>query len=232
MAKKKTEKPAEPVVVTGAEQAQDGAEQAQGGPNQPAEVEVAEPVNEAAPAPVAEPEDDVDWEAQAAATATLVPMDNGKTECPPGAKELLLEACERFGVDPTVERQPSELGSWNFYKGDRRLGVPASVVLVTAGGVKLRHYADPDYVAPNCTEPAMDQDTEDTLARLFGAYRKDAQKNLVRMPLPEDLALPGPAVTGFPTQEDHRYRRGYLAEGGKAEADRRDAALKAKKKKR
>jgi len=221
MAKKKTEKPEEVAGTGGTDQAQGGQDQAQGGPNQPAEVA-------AATAAQVEGED----EDQAPAKATLVPMDNGKTECPAGAKELLLEACERFGVDPTVERIPSELASWNYYRGDRRSGVPASVVIVTAGGVKLRHYSDPDYVAPNCTDAAMDQDTEETLARLFGAYRKDAQKNLVRVPLPEDLALPGPAVTGFPNTEDHRYRRGYLAEGGKGEADRRDAALKAKKRKK
>jgi hypothetical protein len=46
------------------------------------------------------------------------------------------------------------------------------------------------------------------------------------VPLPDDLALPVAQVTGVATKTEHRYRRGYLREGGKKEADRREKAKK------
>jgi hypothetical protein len=161
-------------------------------------------------------------------TATLVPCDNGAVDPSPDQKELLLDACRRFNVDPTVERTPRELLKWRCEPANRLTRVPASVTIVTAGGVKLKHYDDPDY--------PMDQDTEETLARIFSAFAKDPKtKELIRLPLPEDLALPITAVTGYPQTADHQYRRGYLREGGKKEADRREktaagAAKKAGKK--
>jgi len=156
------------------------------------------------------------------ATATLLPCDNGAVEASPAMKELLLDACERFNVDPTLERVPRELLKWRYEPANRLTRVPAAVVIVTSGGVKLKHYEDPDY--------PMDQDTEETLARIFGAFAKDADKNVVRTPLPEDLALPIQAVTGIPQTADHVFRRGYLREGGKKEADKRDKAQRQKAK--
>jgi hypothetical protein len=147
-------------------------------------------------------------------TAHLVPMNNGDSEPNEAAKLLLLDACDRFGVVPTKEVRPKELLAWNYYGERVQDGVPASVVIVTAGGVKLRHYEDPDY--------PMEPETEERLAIIFNAYRidKDTGKP-IRMPLPTDLALPLAAVTGIPTRQDHVYRRGYLKEGGRAEANRR-----------
>lgn len=179
------------------------------------------------PMPVAEP----DADAAPEKGKTIVPMNNGATESTDEMRGLLLDACERFGVDPCIETRPQELASWNYYKADRLAGTPASVVIVTKGGVKLRHYDDPDYIAPGATAPAMDQDTEERLANIFQAFERDAQKNIVRKALPADLALPAMAVTGLSTKTEHRFRRGYLKEGGKAEAERRTAAAKAKAKK-
>ncbi len=152
---------------------------------------------------------------------TLVPCRDKETT--PAMKDLLLEACDRFGVDPTNEARPRELASWNFYPGDDLADIPPSVVIVTHGGQKLRHFADPDYLAPGCTERAMDQDTEETLARIFAAFAKAEDKSIRRVPLPADLALPLPMVTGISERHGHVYRRGYLREGGAAEAKRRQA---------
>lgn len=175
-----------------------------------------EPEQPSAPAP-AKPEDpDADDEAddEPAATATIVPMDNGKTEASPAAKELLLDACEAFGVNPIVEADPGELLSWNYYPGDRMGRFPASVVIVTYGGVKLKWFADRNH--------PMDPTTEEILARLFKAFKTDAKTQAVeRTALPADLALPIAAITGKAGTERHVYRRGYLREGGKTEATRR-----------
>ncbi len=166
--------------------------------------------------PAAESDPDFEPEPPAAEPEkrTLVRCNNGATETSPAAKELLLEACEKYGINPTNEQRPAELKAWNFLPGDRLADRPDAVVLVTHGGVKLKHYADPDY--------PMDGDTEDTLARWFGAFATDAKtREVSRVPLPNDMALPLSAVTGYSTKTEHRYRRGYLREGGKAEGDRR-----------
>lgn len=222
----------------GTEQAQAGTNQPEGagqeheqGQNEGQEQEQAEDNGKGKghkPEPEPEPEPELEREP---AKATLVPMDNGQTEASPAAKELLLDACERFGIDPTEQSQPRELLNWKYLHEDRRQRIPAAVVLVTGGGVKLHIFADPDYMAPGCTQPGMNQDTEETLARIFQAFKKDPKtKEVTRIPLPEDMALPEPAVTGHATTTAHRYRRGYLREGGKEEANRRDAAAKGKKK--
>lgn len=166
----------------------------------------------------------------------LVPQANGTVETLDHQKALLLEACERYDVDPTIHDQegdgPQELGSWQFYKADQVNRIPASVVLVTRGGVKVRYYADQGYMADNCSEPGMDLDTEDRLARLFGAFTKDPKtKEVKRLPLPEDLALPPQAKTGISGSSEHTYRKGYLREGGKQEADRREAKARQARKK-
>jgi hypothetical protein len=177
-----------------------------------------------AQAKAADPQPEPAAPAPATEKATLVPCNNGLTEASDRAIQLLLEACEKFGVNPTMEQRPRELASWNFYPASQVDGVPAAVVIVTKGGVKLKHYADPSY--------PMDRDTQETLVRIFRAFVKDpVTKELVEGPLPTDLALPFTAVTGTVQAETHRYRRGYLAEGGKAAADQRDQDQKKTKRK-
>lgn len=169
--------------------------------------------------------EDADDEAPEPASRTLVPC-NG-IEATDLMRSLLLDACERFGIDPTQEVRPKELAAWNYYPGSKLDGVPNSVVVVTQGGIKLRHYDDPNYFAPRCTEAAMDEDTEATLARLHGAFTKDPKtKEVIRLALPGDVALPVQAVTGRVERTAHRFQRGYLREGGKLEANRRQKAEK------
>lgn len=137
------------------------------------------------------------------------------------AAGLLMEACRVFGINPDPDavvhypnRQKSpEVASWKFYPSPDTVIEPDAVVLVTAGGVKLKYY----------TDGTVDQATEDTLARVFNAFRRDAQGNVIRIPLPDDLSLPTTAVTGLGGTTDHRYERGYLREGGKEEGARRAA---------
>ena len=143
------------------------------------------------------------------------------------AISLLIDACQRFGVDPDgtlPEYRPTlkpdvrtrELAAWRFYPGDPNAGEPDSVVIVTAGGVKLRHYADPDH--------PVDEATDAALARIFQAFRRQKDGTIERIPLPDDLTLPLVAVTGVPNQGgDYRYQAGYLKGGGKTEAARRAA---------
>lgn len=156
--------------------------------------------------------------AAAAPRMTLVPMNSGQTEASPHAKQLLLEACERFGISPAAEERPRELLAWNYYPARPLEDVPAAVVLVTAGGVKLKHFADPAY--------PMDPETEETLRRWLKAWARDAKDPQIIVPaeLPDDLTLPHPAVTGLSEDRSHRYARGYLREGGKKEAAKRRAA--------
>ncbi len=119
------------------------------------------------------------------------------------AKELLLDVCEKYGVHPGVERRPRELASWRFYPGDRVEGIPDAVVIVTAGGTKLKHYADPNY--------PVDPETDEKLHQLFGAFNIDKVTKLATPgPLPKNLTLPDNAVTGQVTTQRHRYVGGYL----------------------
>lgn len=131
----------------------------------------------------------------------------------PMALAMLLDACERFGVNPEQDHRPMELLSWKFRPANPVEQIPASVTLVTAGGVKLVHYAEASY--------PMDPDTEDRLRNVFNCWRKDKDGTKVPTPLPEDLTLPEGAVTGLVATDDHVYRQGYLRSGGKAEAVRR-----------
>lgn len=131
----------------------------------------------------------------------------------PMALAMLLDACERFGVNPEQDHRPMELLSWKFRPANPVEQIPASVTLVTAGGVKLVHYAEASY--------PMDPDTEDRLRNVFNCWRKDKDGTKVPTPLPEDLTLPEGAVTGLVATDDHVYRQGYLRAGGKAEAIRR-----------
>lgn len=133
-----------------------------------------------------------------------------------GGADTLMDACETYGINPDPALRPVELAAWKYYQEDAIQGIPGYVQLVTGGGVKLRHYDDPDF--------PMDRDTEEKLRGIFGAFTIDpATKLPVPVPLPTDLTLPAEAVDGIPRKQDHRFRKGYLREGGKAEAARRAA---------
>lgn len=130
--------------------------------------------------------------------------------------DTLMDACERYGVNPDPDIKPIELNKWNYYPEDVVTGVPGYIQMVTGGGIKIRHYDDPDW--------PMDQDTEERLRNVFRSFAIDPDTKLPKpTPLPEDLTLPIEAVTGIPRKEDHRYRGGYLRSGGKTEAARRSA---------
>lgn len=154
-------------------------------------------------------------DAKAAATvkATVAFVVEASQNGTKAALNLLLDACERFGVNPEQDHRPAELLAWRFSPENRVEQIPASVTLVTAGGLKLVHYADPGY--------PEDPDTIERLRNVFGAWKKDKDGTRVPLPLPTDLTLPEGAVTGLVQSDDHVYRRGYLRDGGKAEAARR-----------
>jgi hypothetical protein len=156
-------------------------------------------------------------------TRSLVREANGNTS--PVAISLYLEACERFGADPRSTATPQEILAWRFYPGGDEPGRvrPDAVVIVTAGGVKLKHYDDPD-------EP-MDADTEDRLRRIFGCFVSDEKTGRVSiLPLPADLHLPAVVLNGISASTDHQYVGGYVKGGGAAAAEdkakRRDARMK------
>jgi hypothetical protein len=144
----------------------------------------------------------------------------------PVAISLLLEACERFGIDPRSTTEPQELLAWRFYAGGDEPGRvrPDAVVIVTGGGTKLKHWDDPD-------EP-LEPETEDRLRRIFGCYREDPKVpgRIITLPLPADLHLPTVILTGVSSGTEHQYVGGYLKAGGKDAADekarRREARVK------
>lgn len=125
------------------------------------------------------------------------------------AISLLLEACDIYGVNPSADQTPRELLAWKFYPGedDPARGVqPDAVVIVTGGGLKLKHYDDPDM--------PMDPDTVQRLQRAFSLFRQDpTTKQIVALALPADLTLPAASVNGIGTT-DHQYHGGYLKSGG------------------
>lgn len=129
------------------------------------------------------------------------------------AISLLLDACDRFGVNPYADQKPKELLAWSYYPGadDAAQLSPDSVVFVTAGGIKLRHWDDPDWL--------MDTDTKETLERVFGLNFTDPKtKQIGTKPMPENLTLPAVAVTGLGTSTDHQYVGGYVKSGGRVAA--------------
>lgn len=130
----------------------------------------------------------------------LVRDSGGRTDA--AAVDLLMDACERFGVNPEVDARPQELAAWRFYPGDRLEGRPDAVVIVTHGGVKLKHFADPNH--------PMDPDTEDKLRAIFKAFTINAMKEVIPTALPVSLVLPSAAVTGQVEQKGHVHRGGYL----------------------
>ena len=138
---------------------------------------------------------------------------------------LFLDACDRFGINPSRHARPIEVLAWRFYGGGApgtAGAVPDAVSLVTAGGLKLRIYEDPEF--------PMDPDTEDRLRRVFNSWVQDpATRELKPAPLPQDMALPVAAITGEIPSRDHQYPGGYLRAGGKKTADAREKRMEERK---
>ena len=125
------------------------------------------------------------------------------------AINLLLDACEVYGINPDPETRPKELLQWRYYPADRREDRPARVVIVTAGGQKVDLFEGD-------ADPMMTIDSEEVLRGIFNAYKIDPVSKLrVNSDLPEDLTLPRIAVTGVPEGVAHRYVGGYLRRGEK-----------------
>lgn len=145
----------------------------------------------------------------AVTVAECTPEANGNQSAP--AFALLLEACERWNIDPRDATRPRELANWRYDAGNPREDKPAGVILVTAGGVKLRHNAD----------GSADQDTEERLRQIFRAWQIDpTTKQQVPAPLPAVQSLPEAAVTGRPPSgpaavnvTGRRHPAGYLRRG-------------------
>lgn len=145
----------------------------------------------------------------------------------PGA-DLMLEACNLFGVNPdpkatVVHKIPGqrplaapELLSWRFVPSDG--AEPDAVVIVTAGGTKLKLFRDPDY--------PMDPATEETLRRLLHAFTV-TKDGIVDLPLPESLTLPKGAVDGVVRATEHLYPGGYLRKQGEDARTRAKTAAQA-----
>lgn len=146
--------------------------------------------------------------------ADLIPEAGKRTD--DRSIDILLDACDRYGVNPEKTARPRELAAWRYYPGEPLDGIPDSIVLVTQGGLKIKHFSDPTY--------PMDPETEERLRNLFRAFKVDpVTKQPMAAPLPDELTLPAEAVTGLVTSDRHVYRRGYLREGGKEEGNRRAA---------
>jgi hypothetical protein len=107
---------------------------------------------------------------------------------------LLMRACERFGVNPDREVHPQELEAWRFIPADPIEQRPASVRFVTSGGIRIRFYED----------DTIDAATEERLRVEFHAYRIDEKKQRISLPLPSNLTLPRPLVTGISESTAHK----------------------------
>lgn len=121
------------------------------------------------------------------------------------ALALLFDACERFNVNPSLSLRPRELAGWRYYPADVVDQVVAAVVLVTAGGLKLKYFEG---------NAQQDAETEERLRATFRAYTLDPKtKERVPAPLPADLSLPSEAVLGVSATTAHRHPLGYLRRG-------------------
>lgn len=111
-----------------------------------------------------------------------------------------LEAlCRRFGINPDPDA--GELAAFRLIDATR--DQPATVVVVTAGGLKIN--------AAGEAADQFDADTEQRLRPIFRCYRTDPKtKETIVLPLPDDLTLPAPLRTGIVGSTAHRYEGGYL----------------------
>lgn len=132
------------------------------------------------------------------------------------ALALLRHVCEVFGVNPDADKRPEELLVWTYYPANLNDRTPAAVSIVTAGGQKLKLYND----------DTMEDDTVQTLGRIFKLPAPAEGRPWTTEQLPEDLTLPSVMVTGMTTSQEHVYQGGYLRSGGKSESARRQALKK------
>lgn len=109
-------------------------------------------------------------------------------QTPPTHEDLLREACRVFGINPDPDLVPRELAAWKPY-GSADLFEPLSIVLVTAGGRKLRY--------------PIDERTENELRyHCFNAFKVNKTSGVItELPLPANLRLPRAAVTGIPDSQ-------------------------------
>ncbi len=149
-------------------------------------------------------------------SAIRVPGERNGQQDRADAKALLFHVCEVFGVDPSADKRPEELLTWTFYPGKPVDGIPASVSIVTGGGQKLKLYED----------DSLEDDTVQTLGRIFKLTPKAEGKPWTTDDLPENLTLPPVMVHGYSTSQEHVYKGGYLKSGGAKEAARRQALKK------
>ena len=149
-----------------------------------------------------------DDRAAAVGDPEIVPEESGQ-QVPASGLELLYATCEKYGVNPTWDVQPRELASWRYHGANRRAGTPEAVTIVTAGGVKLKEYADPNF--------PKDEDTEERLRGIFKSYTFNPNKERVLLPLPDDLTLPAESVDGQVRSTTHVVRAGWRR-GARAEA--------------
>lgn len=113
--------------------------------------------------------------------------------------EQLEALCRRFGINPDPEA--GEILAFRLTDATR--DQPATVVVVTAGGLKL--------TATGEAADRFDEGTEQRLRQVFRCYRTDPKtKETIVLPLPEDLTLPAPLRTGISGSTAHRYEGGYL----------------------
>jgi hypothetical protein len=132
--------------------------------------------------------------------AELMPEAHGRKDA--AAIDLLFDACEKFNVNPSAQIRPRELASWRYYPAQALEDVPAAVVLVTAGGTKLKYFE---------ADALKDPDTEERLRAIFRAWSIDPKtKERVPAPLPPDQTLPAEAVIGQVVAQAHRHQGGYL----------------------
>lgn len=99
--------------------------------------------------------------------------------------DLLMTACNRYGINPDPRAVPLELLNWKHYAAGN--GVPEHVVLVTAGGLKISEPIEADK-----------GETEARLRQALGAFRRTSLGELLPIPLPSAPVLPSEAVTGYP----------------------------------
>lgn len=176
-----------------------------------------DPGDEAPPAPAPTPAAPAPTPPPAPDPAADVPMNFDRVPREANGRrndrelDLLLDCCEKYGINPLIDAVPGELAAWRFYPGDRQTRTPDAVVVVTWGGLKIRHYAD----------GTTDQDTDERLRNVFGAWTLDKDKQRVPAALPQDCTLPADAVTGLSVANRHRFEGGYLRSGGRSESERR-----------
>jgi hypothetical protein len=136
------------------------------------------------------------------------------------ALDLMLYVCARLGVNPSKSVKPVELLSWRWIGGNGE--GPDAVQVVTAGGLKVKLFEDPDW--------PLEAATEQALRKALALFRVDKNtKEVVALPIPADITLPRQHVDGLPTgaaRASYSYKGGYLKNGGKLEAARRAALRK------